>query len=278
MDAEILRLVEDTYYLGGPGVRDELVWRSIGGVNTLVAKAEEAEAKKEAAPLTFVALVSEPESNGKFRLNPDASWTGPMKFTKNFADVRLYGRAIKPSNIPCFADDFSTILQNVEWFMKETETPGYSKQGIFTENENPRASVNMRHVLFERTDPKEVEAMEKWPVYSDQARADLAKIKDTHRVLPLWAYGKDTKLIPPEEYREALSDAVVCATVFLKHWAYPPKGDEGGRDVYTADIQHLRVLSKLPITPKNRTPPPIDPGTPTRASKKARITPKKEST
>jgi hypothetical protein len=82
--------------------------------------------------------------------------------------------------------------------------------------------------------------MEYWPVQSAQARAQVNKIKYTHRVLPLCAYDRDDKVIPPEEYRDTLMGAVVRARVSLKHW--PIKGIEGGRDVYTADIEHLRVL------------------------------------
>jgi hypothetical protein len=33
--------------------------------------------------------------------------------------------------------------------MMQTETPGYSKAGIFGGNESPVLSIRMRHVLFE---------------------------------------------------------------------------------------------------------------------------------
>ncbi|KAJ7240272.1 hypothetical protein C8J57DRAFT_1371921 [Mycena rebaudengoi] len=275
----------DTYYLGTIDVRNKgLLWRKIGGVNTLVTK-ESAEAEDariaeikarkalesqsrqlgsgtllKAAPLTFVALLS---TDG-FRLVPDGNWKRPTIFAETFADVKLNGRATVPVGIPSFSDDFSTVLQNVEWFMTQTETAKYSKAGIFGGNESSGRSIRMRHVLFERTDaeagkrsqslvaaffqcqltyspdPKEVKAMENWPVQSDQARAQVNKIKNTHRVLPLCACDRDNKVIPPEEYRETLRGAVVRARVSLKHW--PIEGTEGGRDVYTADIEHLRVL------------------------------------
>lgn len=172
-------LINNTYYLGVPAIRDEVTWRKMGRENTLVtadsAAAEDALTKNTGtsktvdttgegstksqsdksqsntstllvpASLTFVALLS-PEG---FFLAPDGNWTRSTNFAPTFADVKLNCRAIAPSDVETFADDFTSVMQNIEWLMAQTETPGNTKQGVLTSNESPKISIKMRHVLFE---------------------------------------------------------------------------------------------------------------------------------
>ncbi|KAJ6463430.1 hypothetical protein C8R45DRAFT_519739 [Mycena sanguinolenta] len=305
MDIERKKLVEDSYYLGTTDIRDEVVWRSIGPDDILVTKesaeAEDAriaekEAKKKGtsdpsealsggtllipARLTFVGLISSRD----FWFMSDANWSGPTEFTKTFAEVKLNGRVIAPTNTTAFADDFSTVLQNMEWFMKTNETLGYAKQGIFQAKDQNK-SIKSRHVLFEQTDntaedadPQDVESMENWPIQPKhiEAKAQLDAMKYTYRALPLPAYDIQGRVIPPTEYPTALKGAVVRATVHLKHWAIANKNGKGAHDTYTADIQNFRVLEAPKIEghpqspPEKRKLPPTDPETPSKKKPRSR--------
>ncbi|KAJ6463438.1 hypothetical protein C8R45DRAFT_519999 [Mycena sanguinolenta] len=309
MDTERNNLIENSYYLGTTDIRNEVVWRDGLLVTVESAEAEDAriaksklekEAKKALeegtsdglkteseseqlndstllipAPLTFVGLISPHD----FWFMSDANWSGPTEFTKTFAEVKLNGRAIAPTNTTPFADDFSTVLQNMEWFMKTNETLGYAKQGIF-QAKDQNESIKLRHALFEQTDntaedsdPQDVESMENWPIQPEhiEAKAQLDAMKYTYRALPLPAYDIQGRVIPPEEYLTALKGAVVRVTVHLKHWAIANKNYRGGRDTYTADVENLRVLVAAPkleghpkSVPEKRKLPQTDPGAPSK--------------
>jgi hypothetical protein len=111
--------------------------------------------------------------------------------------------------------------------------------------------------------------MEDWPCSTEEARKARDIIKKTHRVLPLKAYDMESNLLHPTKYSQALKGAVVRVSVKLTHWKFRPQGDDPmGRDVYTADIDNIRVL--VPPEPRTRQViPRTDPG-PSSPSKKAR--------
>ncbi|KAJ7342759.1 hypothetical protein DFH08DRAFT_873491 [Mycena albidolilacea] len=279
------------HYLGVPEIREQAVWRIIGRENKLVtaksALAADTEAARIAeieedhvnerfgnreasqrtsipemfvpADLTFVAVISPND----FWLMPDVNWRGKTPYTKAFEDVSLRCRLVAPK-IPDFASDFSEALANLDWFMGVSATPGNTRQSIVD-----AASIKLRHVLFEKTegesvDSEEVRAMENWPCSTKEAREARDTIKRTHRVLPLKAYDMASNLLPPTKYSEALKGAVVRVSVKLTHWNIRPRGDDSrARDVYTADIDNIRIL----VPPPAREPRPRQSESPVRGAR-----------
>ncbi|KAJ7342808.1 hypothetical protein DFH08DRAFT_873609 [Mycena albidolilacea] len=285
------------YYLGVPEIREQAVWRTIGRENKLVTAESVRAADRKAAriaeieevkvnerfgnrgasqrtsipetlvpvDLTFVAVISPND----FWLTPDVNWKGKTPYTKTFEDVRLRCRLVAPK-IPDFAaSDFSEALANLDWFMGASATPGNTRQSIVE-----AGAIKLRHVLFERIEGEpvdsEVKAMEDWPCSTEEARKARDAIKRTHRVLPLKAFDMAGNLLPPTKYSQALKGAVVRVSVKLTRWKFRPQGDDPrGRDVYTADIDNIRVL----VPPKPRTRqiiPRTDPGPSRSPKKKAR--------
>ncbi|KAJ7126691.1 hypothetical protein C8R44DRAFT_667399, partial [Mycena epipterygia] len=247
-------LIQKTHYLGAAGIREEVVWRKVGRENTLT------ESKLVPAPLTLIALLSAENC----WLAPDGFWKGPTTYTPTFADFKMSCRLAVPELSP-FSDDFTRVMQNVQWLMASIETKGNEKQGVFDPKETPFTTIKLRHVLFEKikdnegknasipvlkmlpnaiagSDPDDFN-IEDWPVQTEAARKGLSEMLTTHHVIPLPAYDHKGKLIQPTEYRAKLMGAIVRATVTLKHWNITARGDEArGRDTYTADIENLRVL------------------------------------
>ncbi|KAF8145650.1 hypothetical protein K438DRAFT_781155 [Mycena galopus ATCC 62051] len=298
MDLERNTLIEGTYYLGVPEIRNEVTWKKIDRDYKLVTKESalaetariEAAAKttKEKptddeksdnetelqidttsllvpASVTFVALLS-PDG---FWFAPDGNWKKPTNIAATFADVKLNCLAIVPSDIEIFGADFPTVLQNTEWLLKQVETQGNSKQGVLNWNESPKRSMKLRHVLFQKiegeADINDIEEMENWPVGANpQAREAIEQMKYTHRVRRVPAYDINGKLIHPLQYRETLMGAIVRTTVTLKHWNIAQRS----QDSYTADIENIRVLMKPPKLPTSGTSShkvtKTDPGSPSK--------------
>ncbi|KAJ7861800.1 hypothetical protein B0H14DRAFT_2575717 [Mycena olivaceomarginata] len=252
------------YYLGVPEIREQAVWRTIGRENKLVTADSVLAADREAACITKIeeTSLSSPSSlQNDFWLMPDVNWRGKTPYTKTFEDVSLRCRLVAPK-IPDFAaSDFSEALANLDWFMGASATPGNTRQSIVE-----AGAIKLRHVLFE------IQRSKLWKT-GPAARKRLGRARDTikrtHTVLPLKAFDMAGNLLPPTKYSEALKGAVVRVSVKLTHWKFRPQGDDPmGRDVYTADIDNIRVL----VPPEQRTRkviPRTDPG-PSSPSKKAR--------
>jgi len=77
-----------------------------------------------------------------------------------------------------------------------------------------------------------------------------------HRVIPIPAYDIEGKLIDPRYYRRHLEGAVAEVHFNLSHWSISRHGVPG-KDVYTADMVLIRVLTppraySIPRTPLKR--------------------------
>jgi hypothetical protein len=169
MDTLRNTLVHDTYYLGTSAIREEVVWRRMGRDNVVVTKesAEAADAahanktqdlsetgdKNDAdnnepelipAPLTFVAQIS-PDNCW---LSSDGNWKGPTEYTPTFADVKLNCRMVSPE-LQIFKDDFTNVVNNLQFIMAKIEKKGDKKFGVFDDNGRSTTYFKMRHKLFE---------------------------------------------------------------------------------------------------------------------------------
>jgi hypothetical protein len=79
--------------------------------------------------------------------------------------------------------------------------------------------------------------LSKWPVAQrcTDLRNELAK---THYVVPIEAYGKSGRLIPPHEYETRLPGAVVEANFGLVHHYIRGKK----KSVFVTSLRRLRIL------------------------------------
>jgi hypothetical protein len=92
-----------------------------------------------------------------------------------------------------------------------------------------------------------------WHTTTDAARYALARIRPTHTALPLPLFSRsergprrrgpgsvdDWVLAEPQHYEESLRDALVAVTFNLTLY------EIDGRDVWTANIIHIRKLKPL---------------------------------
>ena len=85
--------------------------------------------------------------------------------------------------------------------------------------------------------------MEKWPLTYEDTRAELDKLRETHRIVPIPAYDLQGKLIKPDAYRHSLQNALVELHFNLSHWFITAKGGNPGSDVFAADINMIRVIA-----------------------------------
>ncbi|KAK7055632.1 hypothetical protein R3P38DRAFT_2760807 [Favolaschia claudopus] len=293
-------LLKDPYYLGREEVISKVGWNKVGR-DEMVVSAEEAakrvpdnENQSTADPdvedgevsevgepatlnpvrLTAVAMVSADDC----WLTPCGNWKGRTKFTPNLADLKLNCRLVAPSASP-FAVDFKVVMKTIKKLMAQVETAGYEKSGIFNAKENPKATLKIRHVVFEQKEEDEDDepdafALRDWPVISPEAKEALEEMDNSHRVVPMRAYDVNGDLIAPANYMAKLQGAVVRATLTLSHWNIVKEK----RNTYAADIDSLRVLvppsvSSSGSSPRKRRAGPIaqkDPGASPSPKKKAR--------
>ncbi|KAJ7821445.1 hypothetical protein B0H14DRAFT_2599209 [Mycena olivaceomarginata] len=104
-----------------------------------------------------------------------------------------------------YVNDFTDVVGNIQWFMAQSETAGYSKQGIFDASETQKRQ--RRH-----QEHREV------AIDNENTRKAATELKKNHHIIPLPAYDIHGNLIHPTQYRDTLKGAVVRVTVLLKHW------------------------------------------------------------
>ncbi|KAJ7846486.1 hypothetical protein B0H14DRAFT_2584116 [Mycena olivaceomarginata] len=153
--------------------------------------------------------------------------------------------------MPVYVNDFTDVVGNIQWFMAQSETAGYSKQGIFNASETQKRLIKLRHVLFQKVngEPSNRRRHQKHrevAIDNENTRKAATELKKNHHITPLPAYDIHRNLIYPTQYRDTLKSAVVRVTVLLKHWNITVKDNVNRRDTYTADIKNLRVLVAAP--------------------------------
>jgi hypothetical protein len=75
-----------------------------------------------------------------------------------------------------------------------------------------------------------------WPVTSEAAAEEQAKMLTTHCVNALPAYDVNGNILEPETYKKNLPGAQVRVTFSMRHWIIKKK------NVFTANVESLRVL------------------------------------
>ena len=96
------------------------------------------------AILTVIAVIS----TDSFYLTPDAYYKGSTDVTPSLADIKLSCVARRPVE-PNIANDFTSALANVIWFMEQVRSTGVPRVGVTlpTGSTTP-ISFKFRHVLF----------------------------------------------------------------------------------------------------------------------------------
>jgi len=99
-------------------------------------------------------------------------------------------------------------------------------------------------------------SIENWPDFTDATRGGPDSIRQTHWVIPIPAYDIEGKLIDLHYYCHHLEGAVAEVHFNLSHWAISRHGVPG-KDVYTADMVLIRILTppraySIPRTPLKR--------------------------
>ncbi|KAF5315554.1 hypothetical protein D9611_004990 [Ephemerocybe angulata] len=218
-----------------------------------------------------------------YRLLPCADWK--PGFT--FATLRPSATAEDP-NIPAIDGDFDVGWANLRRLI-ESKFPGQPNEiskstGIidWTGGAQPHhlQGFKISHRLFEAkskyaqsadanagavesqdggaegAQPETIEFdIEGWgPLRRDGAQEELAKLKDTHVVVPIPAYDLAGAIIEPKEYETKLRGAIVRLEFYVNAWQIK------GKNVFTGDIKKIRVLAP----PKKR----AEPDTPTTKRKR----------
>lgn len=132
-------------------------------------------------------------------------------------------------------------------------------------------SIHYHHTSLQWLTPltADVITLNKWPVRSDAAREALTEMDGKFYVIPIPAYDMHGELIDPDCYRRRLEGALVAVRFTLTHRSV------NSRDIYTADVENIRVLSPPKptlVTPRNRgRVPAFDPMSPLPLVKKRRL-------
>ncbi|KAJ7726973.1 hypothetical protein B0H14DRAFT_2640996 [Mycena olivaceomarginata] len=173
------------------------------------------------------------------------------EYAQSFTDVKLNCPAVVPSQMPVYVNDFTDVVGNIQWFMAQSETAGYSKQGIFSAIETQKQSIKLRHVLFQKvngepSNQRRHREHREVAIDNENTCKAATELKKNHRIIPLPVYDIHGNLIHPTQYRDTLKGAVVQVTVLLKHWNITVKDNVNRRDTYTADIKNLHVLVAAP--------------------------------
>ncbi|KIL68346.1 hypothetical protein M378DRAFT_21881 [Amanita muscaria Koide BX008] len=269
-------LINSKFYLGVPTaeLQPKLTWDRVGRVDHVVSveAAEAAEVafnafyqansdldERKVAPvaaepaiLSAVVKISEED----YWLTSCGMWREPSPITPTLADVKPTCVGVVPPHA-VFANDFRNVLNNVKMLMNMEGTRGMAqRKGVLVKNHQLR----FRHVLFEPVRKSEGSSENStslsssselppqftiagWPAFYAQAREELKKMVDTHRVNHLDAFDEQGHLIEPADYRKRLQGALVLIRFTLNHWAISERAGQPPCDTFAATICSMRVLA-----------------------------------
>ncbi|KAK0461894.1 uncharacterized protein EV420DRAFT_1527822 [Desarmillaria tabescens] len=253
--------LKDGIYLGDPTAHRKTRWLPMEGAGAdghVLAVSGEDEVPSPASLLAVLRITS--EDNWTM---PDGNWKGPREFAKHFADVKLTCTGAQPRS-GVFRGDYAHVIDNLKSIQDMIAVAGCEKKkGLLAEVKRGDPSgglkIKLQHALFQEKkhddddDAAESEdgeasdavpTIENWPTSHPKAKNALAKMKDTHDVIPLLLYklpsfeSDRSKLVQPQDYCRCLSEAIVEVRFQLTHWRLK-KTDE---EVFSAHIQDMCLL------------------------------------
>ncbi|KAJ6477313.1 hypothetical protein C8R47DRAFT_1219868 [Mycena vitilis] len=196
-----------------------------------------------------------------FFATPCGRWSGPALGARTFAEQKLNFTGAAPTN-ETLAKDFDRACQKIlELFALAKSSEMHQPKGIFV-NDLAKMKLRFHHPLFEEIadgdeddeddNIEDAFKIKHWPVRHEAARKARDKMTSTHRVNYLPAYDASRKgnLILPGDYETQLPGALVQIKFTLSHWNF--KKDR--RDVFNANIVHIRVLKPAPTTSSPNSP------------------------
>lgn len=201
-------------------------------------------ARPERVILSAIACIDHDD----FWLTADGGYHGTTTVCREILDVKPSCALTTPGLEPV-KSDFATVLHNLRQITEQCITPGYAAgKSFFTGDHSNTTRFKLRHQLFEtlqddgdRNDAPDADdpySFERWPLTRERHRAELLKLKNTHRILPIPAYDLANDLLKPSTYRRYLQGALVEIHFSLTHW-----GIAGiKRDVYGGEIEIIRLL------------------------------------
>ncbi|EMD38894.1 hypothetical protein CERSUDRAFT_92934 [Gelatoporia subvermispora B] len=230
----------------------------------------------EPAHLAIVARISE----DKFYMISDANWR-PSKYSPHFAEVKASCMLTAPPdtlNLRAFKSDWKVAFGNLLHLQNEIATKGFmEKCGLLSDG----SLVKLKHKLFDKnddgwnsgeepaanttpvsedastnTESNELESefhIANWPCWTNEAKAAIEDLKETHTVIPIPVYDHCNRLVKPKQYRAVLQGATVEVHFTLRHWSIGYTASRGGSDsgsggldVYSADVFAIHVIRPPP--------------------------------
>ncbi|EMD37980.1 hypothetical protein CERSUDRAFT_72610 [Gelatoporia subvermispora B] len=293
-------------YLGNKSVRQCVEWKRTpgakGNAHQLVMKdchataGEDAPAPGDPAPLVLFARVSD----DNFFMTSDANWR-PSQYTPFFSDAKPSCTLTAPPGSPDLAilePDWPEVIANLRWFQNRIVTKGFTEsRGLLVEEDRNVTLIKIKHKLFDRDEdqrrsdnddnddgnnapgqfPEEGNDdlgpafdIANWPCWTDEAKAAIEELKDTHRVVPIPIYDKEDMLVEPSRYRTVLQGAVVEVHFTIQHWSISKRGKSEGYafDAFSADVVSIKIVKAppppTPNTPRNRKISMVNPMSPKR--------------
>ncbi|KAI5993897.1 hypothetical protein EDD15DRAFT_2366981 [Pisolithus albus] len=211
----------------------------------------------EPAPLCAIATID----RNDFWLTPLAGYHKPSAIWHDLASVKPSCAITQPSVQPV-KEEFNKVIQNLRRLQDSIATPGYQVgKGFILAGGQTGNRLKLRHLLFESLDGRDSAdqgfsetllgddnidvapfTIDNWLVDDDETRDELETLKATHHLVPLPTYDIDGNLIQPHAYRQSLQGALVELYFNMSHWAIAGKGGTQGNDVFTAEIQMIRII------------------------------------
>ncbi|KAI6011813.1 hypothetical protein PISMIDRAFT_103949, partial [Pisolithus microcarpus 441] len=169
----------------------------------------------------------------------DGGYHGTTTVCREILDVKPSCALTTPGLEPV-KSDFATVLHNLCQITEQCITPGYAAgKSFFTGDHSNTTRFKLRHQLFEVPDKlQDPYSFERWPLTRERHRAELLKLKNTHRILPIPAYDLVNDLLKLSTYHRYLQGALVEIHFSLTHW-----GIAGiKRDIYGGEIEIIWLL------------------------------------
>ncbi|KAI5825101.1 hypothetical protein K523DRAFT_251827 [Schizophyllum commune Tattone D] len=255
-------------YLGLAGLALKHVeWQSYSLKKMAVFKAKSApledgevrESGTTPAKTAIFVVVARIGSSGTF-LAPDGNYrgaTGSLK--KGFGDIMLSLGLEDPSTHPdgvVFGPHWDTACSQITQVMQlaaGTES--------ITSGAPEKKRITARHAVFEPLPENEHERQKiveslagkpsffnihNWPVNTEEAKAALPTLFDTHTVTPLPAFDMDEQIVDPVEYRSELIGALALVSMRIVGW------NIGETHRFRCEITNIDVLRGPVVEPAKR--------------------------